>query len=316
MATVYNTTFQLRRGNAEVWNRNNPVLARGEPGFVIDENRLKIGDGVTPWQELEYINEDYVFNAKTHLDFPLSGRTNVIYKAEEEKKLYQWNSSKSIYEPLTDGSVEEIQKDIDFIKENYLSQKEFSQTAQLVKYEISHKPEGTIVNYYDKEIRVLCPKDTKWEKQSVGSQGNANMYYMGFKAYAPDNAVSFKEGDRGIIIDEVYTFDDDFAGIDEYGRKFSICWFALASYDESADKWTYFGANSTYKKYLGWDYVVEWYDENNVIISSDHIRINLSNENCHDSVEPYYMNSIDVNKLTQKEDEYLIIYGGSATDNI
>ena len=46
MATVYNTTFQLRRGTAAIWEKNNPILSRGEPGFEIDTNRLKIGDGL------------------------------------------------------------------------------------------------------------------------------------------------------------------------------------------------------------------------------------------------------------------------------
>lgn len=55
MAQVIKTTFQLRRGSLEVWERNNPVLAKGEPSFVVDKNALKIGDGVTPWKELEYI---------------------------------------------------------------------------------------------------------------------------------------------------------------------------------------------------------------------------------------------------------------------
>ena len=55
MAQVIKTTFQLRRGNLEVWERNNPILAKGEPSFVVDKNALKIGDGVTPWKELEYI---------------------------------------------------------------------------------------------------------------------------------------------------------------------------------------------------------------------------------------------------------------------
>ena len=45
MATVLKTKFQLRRGSAEVWARNNPVLERGEPGFEIDTGRLKIGNG-------------------------------------------------------------------------------------------------------------------------------------------------------------------------------------------------------------------------------------------------------------------------------
>ena len=57
MATVYTTTFQLRRGNASVWEKNNPVLSRGEPGFEIDTNRLKIGDGSTAWNDLCYVGD-------------------------------------------------------------------------------------------------------------------------------------------------------------------------------------------------------------------------------------------------------------------
>ena len=118
-----------------------------------------------------------------------------------------------------------------------------------VKYEISHKPEGALVDYRENEIRVMVPADHQWTKQTVGSTGNANMYYMGFKAYAPEGAVSFKEGDRGVIVDQMFTFDDDFAGIDEFGRKYSICWLALASYNEDSKTWKYFGANSSFKKY-------------------------------------------------------------------
>ena len=55
MATVLKTKFQLRRGSAEVWARNNPVLERGEPGFEIDTGRLKIGNGQTAWNDLEYL---------------------------------------------------------------------------------------------------------------------------------------------------------------------------------------------------------------------------------------------------------------------
>lgn len=157
------------------------------------------------------------------------------------------------------------------------------------KYEITSVPNGTLVDYRDKEIRVMCPANTEWVKQNVGSTGNANMYYMGFKAYAPKDAVGFKEGDRGVIIDEMFDFNGDFAGTDEYGRNYSICWLALASYDANSDKWTYFGKNSSVEKYIGWDYVVEWYDANGIVIASDCIRINLSNEDCHSSIEPYYV---------------------------
>ena len=103
-STTITTTFQLRRGNASVWEKNNPILARGEPGFEIDTNRLKIGDGSTPWIDLKYIGESEVYNAETHYDFPSLGRANTIYKAEQEQKLYQWNTKKMVYEAISDGS--------------------------------------------------------------------------------------------------------------------------------------------------------------------------------------------------------------------
>lgn len=107
MAEVIKTTFQLRRGYEEAWIRNNPVLAQGEPGFVIDKNALKIGDGVTHWNDLDYVNEQNsgVFNAETHFDFPSIGSVNVIYKAQAEKKIYQWNPEELSYELLNEVEI-------------------------------------------------------------------------------------------------------------------------------------------------------------------------------------------------------------------
>lgn len=185
----------------------------------------------------------------------------------------------------------EVEKAIlNSISDVYASIGRVKETAVQVEYEISSKPEGTLVNYGEKEIRVMCPANTVWKKQAVGNNGDSNKYYMGFKAYAPENAVSFKESERGVVSDEMFYFvDNDFAGTDEYGRKYSIVWLPLASYDESNDTWTYFGKNSSIEKYIGWDYVVEWYDANGICIKSDSIRINLSNEGCYHSSMPYYM---------------------------
>ena len=97
-------TIQLKRGKAEALARVNPVLAVGEPCFVTDENRLKIGDGVTAWKDLPYFGEDNVINMQTHYDFPSVGKDNVIYKAESEKRLYQWNTTELKHEII--GEVE------------------------------------------------------------------------------------------------------------------------------------------------------------------------------------------------------------------
>lgn len=163
------------------------------------------------------------------------------------------------------------------------------------KYEITSTPKGTLVDYRDKEIRVMVPAGTQWVKQSVGANGNANMYYMGFKAYAPEGAVSFKEDDLITIEDQtMYYFEgNDFAGTDKYGRKYSIVWLALAMYDEASGTWSYFGEKSSTEKYIGWYYSVEWYDADGVVIASDRIRINLSNEACHSEIKPFYMSDVE-----------------------
>lgn len=107
-------TLQLKRGTAARWRELNPVLAAGEPGFVLDENKLKIGDGSTAWNDLLPIGESCVVNANTHYDFPSIGKENTIYKAEAEKMIYQWNPIALKYEAL--NSIEsDVLLDINLI---------------------------------------------------------------------------------------------------------------------------------------------------------------------------------------------------------
>lgn len=56
-STTIRTIFQLKRGLASAWERNNPILAAGEPGWTLDTHTLKVGDGITPWNELGPIAE-------------------------------------------------------------------------------------------------------------------------------------------------------------------------------------------------------------------------------------------------------------------
>mgnify|MGYP000989738822 CR=1 FL=1 len=46
--------IQLRRDGAQQWANVNPILAQGELGIELDTSRIKIGDGVTPWNSLKY----------------------------------------------------------------------------------------------------------------------------------------------------------------------------------------------------------------------------------------------------------------------
>lgn len=53
---VISTTFQFKRGLSSAWQRVNPILAPGEPGWTLDTHVLKIGDGVTPWNSLNTVS--------------------------------------------------------------------------------------------------------------------------------------------------------------------------------------------------------------------------------------------------------------------
>ncbi len=230
-----------------------------------------------------------------------NGKEGVVYIYDNEAYIWDGEQCTSICKPTdvsaleakiaTKADAKDVDEKIEIAKAYTDGKIEAAVNEHLLKkYEITSKPVGTLVDYFDKEIRVMCPVDTVWTKQNVGETGNANMYYMGFKAYAPEGAVGFKEGDQGVIKDEYFDFTGDFAGTDEFGRNYSIVWLALASCDE-AGTWTYFGKNSTTEKYIGWTYVVEWYNADGVIIDSDAVRINLSNEDCYNTIEPYYMSN-------------------------
>ena len=193
------------------------------------------------------------------------------------------------------GKLEAINHD-EFLKEHqdisHLANKAEVDTmfASLEKYKVSHAPEGTLVDYKEDEIRVMCPVDTQWTLQNSGENAQANLYYMGIKAYAPDNAVSFKEDTNNKITDETifYFENNEFAGIEANGRKYSIVWLPLAMYNEEADSWTYYGASSSEARLIGWYYSVEWYDANGALIEADCIKINLANEECFTAVGSYY----------------------------
>lgn len=57
MIEIIKTTFRLRRGYEQDWERENPILDEGEPGYNLTNKKLKIGDGVTYWKDLEYANK-------------------------------------------------------------------------------------------------------------------------------------------------------------------------------------------------------------------------------------------------------------------
>ena len=50
------TRIQLRRDTSTNWVQNNPIPAQGEPCYETDTGKLKIGDGVTPYNDLPQLS--------------------------------------------------------------------------------------------------------------------------------------------------------------------------------------------------------------------------------------------------------------------
>ena len=138
------------------------------------------------------------------------------------------------------------------------------------KHVVTGLPEGAIVEYKNNEIRVLCSEDTVFTQQNTGEGGNPNIYYMALTTNAPEGAVAFNEGDRGVIAERNVSLN---------GKKSKTIWLALASLSNGV--WNYYGKNSTGANLIGWDYIIEWLDAEGKIIETNSIRVNLTNENCH-----------------------------------
>jgi hypothetical protein len=48
------TIIKIRRDTAANWDINNPVLEIGEPGLETDTRKVKYGNGVSTWSNLDY----------------------------------------------------------------------------------------------------------------------------------------------------------------------------------------------------------------------------------------------------------------------
>jgi hypothetical protein len=337
MATVINTTFKLKRGLAARWAELNPILQQGEPGFVLDQNRLKIGNGETPWNDLPFLdsesliadNETIVIdgnviklkgfveaqvgaqlvkgeNGELTWKLPstetvdglvtaiallqtemlevqedvgllnqmvLTGENNLLNRVTTVENQINGTGPNTVEDMINkkidafaakitdDGTINTLSELFEYVSKHgsevqgilsdidnlesligtesvesqiekaiaannqkteeevanaFVSKEESAATTLKKKYEILHAPEGTLVDYNDKEIRVMCPVGTEFAKQTVGAGGNANTYYMTFRTYAPNDAVGYKEHLGNQSDAEVLTD----LKTDMYGRKY------------------------------------------------------------------------------------------------
>lgn len=239
----------------------------GEPGkvYIFNENGYF-------WNGVEFVNFSKPTDV-TALEAEIATKADSV--EVDEKINTAVTDTVATAKAYTDGKVE--------------SAVEAAMSEHLVKrYEVTDVPAGTLVDYFDKEIRIMCPANAEFVKQAVGVGGDANSYYMTFKTYVPDDSVVGYIEHLNDKVDEEILTD---IKTDEFGRRYQPTWLALAKY-EDATGWTYYGSSSSTEKYIGWNYQIDWYNADGVMVKSDVLRINLSNEDCHNAIEPYYMGSM------------------------
>lgn len=69
------TTYRIRRGTRQQWREANPVLWMNEMAGETDFRGVKIGNGVTPWNDLPYsIDPNPAANAWVVVGLQIRGR--------------------------------------------------------------------------------------------------------------------------------------------------------------------------------------------------------------------------------------------------
>ena len=87
-----NATLILRNDTSTNWTTVNPVLAKGEIGAEINTGLLKLGDGVTHYNDLAYINDNALIDSRliTRVDGQLTvanyGHSYWIYDTENARE--------------------------------------------------------------------------------------------------------------------------------------------------------------------------------------------------------------------------------------
>lgn len=175
-------------------------------------------------------------------------------------------------------------------------------------FEVRGLPDGSLVDYNCKEVRIMCPANTDWENYHIDLKKNFDdadleqFRFIEFVAYAPEGAGSYKEEVSHDYPEKLYRSSlkvpfiendpHDYAGVDSDERKYSLYYFPVAQKVDG--QWNYLGNISTIEDYNGWYYSIEWYDENNQekIVKASTVRVNLANAENFRYIEPVHEHSI------------------------
>ena len=146
-------------------------------------------------------------------------------------------------------------------------------------------PEGSLVSYGEETACLMCPKDAEYQLQNSGQGSNKNAYYIGMNLFAPEGAVSFREGECGLNpadampeLEPAVKLADAPHGVDSLGRTYRARWIPVAVFDPNTGLWSYYAKGKGVGEFIGWKYEIVWFDANGVEIERNFMKIKLANE--------------------------------------
>lgn len=160
MATVkrhVKAIIQFRRATEPEWIRYNPILRSGEPALSTDVMKVKVGDGVTDWINLDYIDRvnDKIVFVET-LD-GVVGEEGQLYIKTTDGTAYIWKDDNFI--EMESSSIEELKNRVAANEEEIAvhtqeigsnSQQITTNTEKIAELEAEIK-EGADKNYIHKQ---------------------------------------------------------------------------------------------------------------------------------------------------------------------
>lgn len=217
------------------------IVIYGTKEYICDKNGefVELGDeGI------------YLTAAQAEADFLKKADAESIYKTKAEAQAEHKN---------LEDAIQLINiKDIAWGKDN----------SNGTKFEVIKAVEGFLTDESQNDFRIFIPKGSKYEMQNVGAGGNSNNYYITVRAYAPRADIN------GCRKGRYSNYENDFGAMEkisidiESGRPYVDFWFAIAYTNDNGITWTEYADLSTSTKYIGYDWLVEWYVDEKMVASA------------------------------------------------
>ncbi len=98
---------QLRNGAASEWVSANPILAEGEFGIETDTKKCKLGDGITPWNLLDYFS---IGGISSGVDISYDNTTSGLMSVDVQNAIDEVNAKVDSLSGTEPTSIEKIVK--------------------------------------------------------------------------------------------------------------------------------------------------------------------------------------------------------------